>query len=128
LNKLNNKKLTHSKLEKLEYFELSTQCYLLSENLSVEDKKNVFSFRTRMAKYGENFKSGRPFTMCPLCQLHFDSQYLALECPAIRKQIAAEDITDLQDIYSTNVSAKSAKLLGQITRIRENILKGTLSM
>ena len=58
LNKLNTKKLTHSKLEKLEYFELSTQSYLFSENLSVEDKKNVFSFRTRMAKYGENFKSG----------------------------------------------------------------------
>ena len=51
LNKLNNKKLTHSKLEKLEYFELSTQCYLLSENLSVEDKKKRFLISNWVFRY-----------------------------------------------------------------------------
>ena len=128
LNKLIGKKSTHSKLEKLDYLDLSLQSYLSNENLSVDEKRTVFLYRTRMAKFGENFKSGKPFTVCPLCQLHYDSQFLALKCPVIKKQIATENISDLQDVYSTHVSTKSAKLLGQISRIRESILKGTLSM
>ena len=36
-----------------------TQKYLLDNNTSFEEKKIIFQFRTRMARFGENFKAGK---------------------------------------------------------------------
>ena len=54
--KLLEAKGMHSKMSNLKYNELRTQNYLKDSNISVEEAKNIFAFRTRMAEFKENFK------------------------------------------------------------------------
>ena len=56
LNSLNELKYEHSKMDNVIYTELKIQKYLMSEQLSVEQKRTIFHFRTRMANFSENFR------------------------------------------------------------------------
>ena len=55
LDRLNQKKFEHSKMENLVYTELKTQDYLLSTDITTEQKRQIFLFRTRMADFSENY-------------------------------------------------------------------------
>lgn len=46
------------------------------KNANIEDIRNIFWFSIRMAKFGDNYKNKNNPTMCPLCNLHYDSQIL----------------------------------------------------
>ena len=54
LDMLNESKYEHSKMDNLLFTELKIQEYLVAENISVEQKRNIFHFRTRMATFSEN--------------------------------------------------------------------------
>ena len=56
LKKLTVKKESHSKMTNLKYPEIVMQKYMLREDLKKEQKLLMFKYRTRMAKYGENFR------------------------------------------------------------------------
>ena len=56
LRELNAVKETHSKLNNLVYPSLEMQKYLSSSYINPEDAKEIFSYRVRMANYGENFR------------------------------------------------------------------------
>jgi len=122
LKKLLKKKDLSKKLANLSYNELKTQEYLLNRELTFDEKKMIFKFRTRMADYKENFRGLNPSTICPLCKLHFDSQNFALQCPIIKKEIKGSD-TDISDIYDDVISLKSVKLLSKVTVIRTKLMK-----
>ena len=47
---------SHSKMKNIKYKELKLQDYFKNNNLSVENKRDLFSFRTRMADFGEKGK------------------------------------------------------------------------
>ena len=87
LEKLNEKKFEHSKMDNLIYTELNIQDYLLSEELSVQQKRNVFHYRTRMAKYSENFKNQNQLNSCIFCKDHIDSQIHSTQCVELMKNI-----------------------------------------
>ena len=69
-NLLSLKKENYRKLEKLQYYELRTKEYLLSNQLTFEDKRMIFKFRTRMSNFGENFRAGKTEILCLLCSEH----------------------------------------------------------
>ena len=56
LDRLNESKYEHSKMDNLLFTELKIQEYLVAENISVEQKRNIFRFRTRMATFSENYR------------------------------------------------------------------------
>ena len=68
------RKKGHSKLKNISYTELKMQDYLMNGNIKMEEAINIFKFRTHMADFGENFKSGAEAVICPLCLDHIDSQ------------------------------------------------------
>ena len=78
------KKENHSKLKDLYYSDLKMQNYFLSDDLTVEQSQHVFSFRTRMAKFSENFRSQSGPATCPLCFCHLDNQPMSCQCKTIR--------------------------------------------
>ena len=119
-SKLTEKKNAYKKLENLVYDRLEPQSYLNDEKITLEEKKLIFQFRTRMINVGNNYKAGRSSVICPLCSLHFDSQDDLLLCPAIRSKIKTTE--NLNDIYESSISMKSVKLLKEVMNLRENLL------
>ena len=107
------------KLNDLEYYELEVEKYLVDEKLSYEEKKILFQFRTRMSKFGRNFKSGRELIICPLCNIHFDDQSLCLKCPVVRKKLGCN--INIDDLMTKNISVKTAKVLVDVMKIRNNL-------
>ena len=63
LETLLNMKGCHTKMRNIDYSELTIQTYLLREDISIEQKRMLFKFRTRMIEFGENFRAGREKVM-----------------------------------------------------------------
>ena len=114
-------KSRYKKLDKLEYVELKTRNYLIAKNLNLDQKRLIFKYRTRTADYGENFRAGREMVICPLCQIHLDSQFLCLECPVIKKEV--KEAHQIEDIYSDQISLKTVEVLQRIEAIRRGKLR-----
>ena len=82
-------KQKHSKLENLWYSKLEMQKYLELNNMNNNEAQVMFKYRTRMAKYGENFRGNKSSVMCPLCHTHLDNQKMSYEnCPVLQKNIS----------------------------------------
>ena len=76
-----------SKMEKTFHSKLEMQNYLKLKDLTVEDGKRIFAYRTRMANYGENFRGLSDPKQCPLCSTHLDNQQMAFICPQIKPNL-----------------------------------------
>ena len=119
LKSLKSKQATHSKMENLSYKDLKIQDYFLSDHLDYKQKQTIFKLRTRMERFGENFRAGNSPVICPLCKLHFDSQELSLQCPEIRKELEIK-AGNYEEIYKDNIeSSNIVKTLVEITKIRK---------
>ena len=67
-NTLKQVKKGHSKMSNLEYTDLEMQAYLMDEKITTHQARSLFRFRTRIARFWENFKGGRPPELCPICK------------------------------------------------------------
>ena len=54
---------------------------------TTEEASAIFSFRTRMARFEENYKNGRNNVLCPLCHLQYDTQSMAFQCQKIGSEV-----------------------------------------
>ena len=79
-----------------------------------------------MLKFGENYKGGQARTICPLCELHDDSQFMTLKCPKIRQELENEnedaDINFEANILNDNITRETIDTLKLILKIREKNL------
>ena len=92
---LTKKQNNHSKMKDLRYTEIKMQSYLKSPNLKINQKRSLFKWRTRMERFGENYRGGGESVMCPLCGIHVDSQNMSIQCPEISQEFPVkEDISD----------------------------------
>ena len=85
-------------MDNLEYTELKLQNYLTDDEISVEEAKNLYRFRTRVAKFKENFKNGYVAHACPLCLGQADTQ-----CPVLKTKLKIKGLTV---IYSVKISLR----------------------
>ena len=115
---LTEKKASHSKMDGVHYSELKMQSYLKS-SCTLEQKRTIFRWRTRIERFGENYRGGGGPIICPLCETHLDNQPMSLHCPVIKEEIENSNIDDL---LKSNVSQKTADTITEINKIRENKL------
>ena len=120
LDKLNNMKFKHSKLENLVHTELCTQEYLLSAQFSNEQKRNLFLFRTRMADFSENFRNGSEVQHCRMCYLFPDSQSHSVNCVETMKNVKVKG--KYEEIFTNNISCETASMITNILDVRKNKL------
>ena len=120
LDLLNYRKFKHTKMDNLVFTELQIQDYLVSEKLSVEQKRIIFLFRTRMADYSENYRGQGPQKPCQICKFHVDSQTHSVNCAATMKNIRTKG--NYNEIFSSNISMETAMMLQQIVEYRDNNL------
>ena len=85
LMRLNEIKAGHSKMANVEYASLDMQEYLKNMEINTTQAKILFWFRTRMAKFSDNFKGGKPTKMCPVCKSSTDVQEHSFECKGLKK-------------------------------------------
>ena len=122
LYKYLGKKEKHSKLENLFYPELKMQDYLKSQNLSVEQAKTVFLYRSSMAQYSANYPNGSEVSPCPLCHLHIDNQPMGFKnCLVIKDNIEVKG--KYENIFSDQIKPQLAQSLIEIEKYAENFLK-----
>ena len=99
-------------MENLEYTELKLQNYLTDDEISVEEAKNLYRFRTKVAKFKENFKNGYAANACPLCLVQPD---LVLKTKLDIKGTYS-------DIFCEDIPPDISKTLLEISKFRENLM------
>ena len=112
-----NKKISHTKMDDCFYTELKMQTYLKSSKFSAVESQLIYSFRTRMANFQENFPGNSGHNPCPLCLVHLDSQALCLQCPMVKSEIDIKGKID--DIFSEDIPMEIVNTLTKVMKLRE---------
>ena len=108
-------------MDNLWYSKLQIQDYLKSNKFTTVEVRTIFSFRTRMANFGENFKNGRSQVPCPLCHLHLDSQAMAFQCSKVLEEVEING--NYYDLFKDEISKGLAKTVVDIVDFRRKYLE-----
>ena len=121
LNYLIEIKDSHSKMDNLEYPELKLQNYLRDDEIPLNEARNLYRFRTRVANFKENFKNGHQSCAipCPLCLVQPDTQAHSLQCPEIREKIDVKGT--YSDIFNEDIPSDISKTLLKISELRKDL-------
>ena len=111
----------HSKMEKLDYIELKLQNYLNDDNIPVKEATNLYRFRTRVAKFKENYSNNNDGIACPLCLVQPDTQAHCVQCPVIKDNVNIQGV--YSDIFDEDIPSDISKTLLRITEFREDFGK-----
>jgi hypothetical protein len=111
----------HTKMDNLNYGELSLQSYLKDSRIPVAEARNLYRYRTRCAKYKENMKSSYMHTSlaCPLCLVQPDTQKHSLECDEVKSKTVIEG--KYEDIFDEDIPSGISKTLLRIAKLREEL-------
>ena len=109
LNHLLKQKEKHSKMGNLQYEELKMQNYLKNESITVKEAQNLFKYRTKVARFKENFRNNYDEIGCPLCLDQPDTQAHCVQCPIIKENIKIQG--EYSDIFSEKISKEISKTL-----------------
>ena len=120
LAKFCEQKRKHSKLQLLEYDELKIQGYLKNKDISVTQAQILLKFRTRMAKYENNYKGTTTNQKCKLCQNHSDNQEEIYVCDYNLQNINL--CGNYEDLFKSDVDISVVKSLEALYKLRENKL------
>ena len=115
-----NKKATHSKLDYLFYKELCLQNYLKNEEIPVKKAQIIFSYRTRMAKFSENYPGKEGVKICPLCNNHLDLQKFSFQCSKVTENVEVRG--NYSNMFSEKLESTLVNTLVNITNFREKYL------
>ena len=110
----------HSKMKNLNYTSLEMQQYLKEKRISKSQAQIIFRFRTRMEKFSENFKGGKPTNPCPVCTSSKDTQSHSFSCLPIQDNMDISGSFD--DVYKQPISDDLAKTLENIVKFREDYI------
>ena len=111
----------YSKMENLFYTELKMQDYLKSNKFSTSEAKMVFSWRTRMANFNENYRGSNGHTPCPLCHFHLDSQVMAFQCQELTANVNISG--KHADIFNEGIPLMLVQSITKMMKYRETFLQ-----
>ena len=113
-------------MDNLKYEEIKTSKYLLSEKITIAEKKVLFKLRTRMMPVSSNF--GDKTRRCQICSIDFDNQQHLIDCFILKsynKTFLFNDISfEYSDIFTDNILQlkEAAKTFLSALKTREKIL------
>ena len=102
-------------MENIYYEDFEIQRYFTREDIKIEQKKIIFKFRTRMAKFGQNYRGGNEKIVCPLCDSHLDNQELSYICPVIRIELKISGSSS--DIYSEEIHKNTVETIEKLLKL-----------
>ena len=108
-------------MDNLDYIELKPHNYLKDDKIPVQEAKNIYRFRTRVAKFKENQKNSYDVSFaCPLCQVQPDTQAHSVQCPVARTKVEVKGT--YSDIYMEDIPNDISKTLMEISKLREDLI------
>ena len=125
---LNNEKQRSKKIQNMKYSKLYIQNYLLSEKLSIRQRKFLTHLRGKMVKVKTNFSRMHENVFCPLCfQMGYnydDSQEHLLQCISLCNTGDIDTGTQYTDIYSESPEKyeKVTLIIEQKLKLREKMI------
>ena len=119
--------LSEEKMKKTKLANLSTwrmQDYLVSDNLSLSEKRLLYMLRVRMIEVKNNFSSKYGNKLeCSLCFHHVEDQEHLLKCSEIVSEVNTSEIS-YKDIFGTlNKQAEAIKIWKQVLKVRNSKMK-----
>ena len=119
--------LSEEKLKKTKLANLTTwqmQDYLVSDKLSLSEKRLLYMLRVRMIEVKNNFSSKYGDKLeCSLCLNHIEDQENLLKCSEIVSEVNTSEIT-YRDIYGTlEKQAEAIKIWKQVLKVRNSKMK-----
>ena len=120
LSILKDQQNTHSKMENLRYSSLKMQSYFSRDDIQPSEKKTIFKYRTRMERFGENFRGPNGPVCCPLCHTHLDNQQMSYQCPEIKQEVEIKG--SYTDIFKDAIKLETIKTIVSISETRKSIL------
>ena len=116
-----NLKNNHSKMKDTHYERIETQQYFLDPNIDTQIKRHIYSFRVRMADFGENFRGNRAQVLCPLGCASKDTQQHAYEqCEPIHSKVNIEG--KYVDLFEKHIPPRVAANISKIILTRKTLL------
>ena len=91
------------------------------DNISTEEIQEVFRFRTRMVKVGENYRGQGGRSWCPLCELHVDNQAELFKCQVLKYQVNLD--CEFQNLYTNNIETDEVRKLSKILKKRQELIE-----
>ena len=110
-------------MKNTKYDKLKIQDYFQNSKLSVENKRDMFAFRTRMAEFGENYRGQREYVICPYLCNKRDSQQHSFECKGVTNQITVNGT--YSDIFNSEIPITTCYTVTKIRKIRNVLLEET---
>ena len=108
-------------MENLIYIELKLQNYLKDDQITAQEAKNLFRFRTRGAKFRSNMKNNYEMSVaCPLCHLQLDTQQHSVQCPVVLDKVKVKGT--YTDIFLEDIPQDICKTLMEISELREKLI------
>ena len=92
------------------------QSYLKDEKIRVDQARILFRYRTRMARYWEKFKGGRPTDPCPVCK---EAQSVDTQPHSFQCEVTASNVTingSYYNIFGARVDEITAKPVENIEK------------
>lgn len=108
-------------MEDLQYTKLQMAEYLELKEISGNEAKNIFQFRSKMAQFKDNYGGTNYDMTCDLCLSHTDTQKSSFECSAIKKNIKIDG--KYNDIMNGKIDKKLAVTVTNIINMRKQSLK-----
>ena len=109
-----------SKMENTFHSKLEMQSYLKLQNITPDDAKMIFAYRSRMANFSENFCGPGGPKLCPLCSTHLDNQQMAFRCPEILPQLNKKG--KYEGLFRTEIPLETVQNLRIISELRNEKL------
>ena len=97
-----------------------TNVSLENNKISVESTITLVRWRTRMARFKENYKVTYLNSACPHCLVQPDTQKHALECTEVSKYVTIEG--RYEDIFLEDIPEGIIRTIQRITNFREDIV------
>ena len=95
------------------------QNYLFNENISYSQALVLFSRRTRISQYSENYPGKDGVKTCPLCYTLLDLQKFSFQCGKIRENIQIKG--RYSNLFSEKICIDTVQTIDNITAFRESI-------
>ena len=116
----------HSKMDNLNYTELSMQKYFYDCSFNKIDSQLLFNYRTRMCNFTANFSNGLTDLTCKLCKEEntIDSETHSFKCDIIKIRLPELIDKRYKDIFEKDITKlKEATIsLTKIIELRKELI------
>ena len=106
----------------LVYEKLALQDYFHRSDITTEQKRLLMKWRVNMCLFGENYRQGKAFVLCPLCLNHRDFPNDSFNCRYVTFRLTIHGkYADIYDPYKVDLP-KFMKTSEGIESLRKYIL------